>query len=144
MCFRFALPLFLAIALAIKLTSRGPVLFRQKRVGRYGAMFTFLKFRSMYIGSDDTIHKDYIARFISGNHDADTAAGQNRVFKLKNDPRVTRIGKLLRRASLDELPQLLNVLHGEMSFVGPRPPLPYEVARYDRGTNAACWLSNRE
>ena len=124
-------PLFLAIALAIKLTSRGPVLFRQKRVGRYGVMFTFLKFRSMYIANDDSIHQDYVARFISGKHDAETAAGQNGVFKLKNDPRVTRVGKLLRRSSLDELPQLLNVLHGEMSLVGPRPPLAYEVARYD-------------
>jgi lipopolysaccharide/colanic/teichoic acid biosynthesis glycosyltransferase len=123
-------PLILTIALAIKLTSRGPVLFRQKRVGQYGATFTFLKFRSMYMSSDDTIHKDYTTRFISGNHDADAAEGQNRVFKLQNDPRVTRIGTLLRRASLDELPQLLNVLHGEMSLVGPRPPLPYEVACY--------------
>jgi len=124
-------PLFLAIAVAIKLTSRGPVLFQQKRVGRYGAMFTFLKFRSMYIANDDSIHQDYVARFISGKQDAEIAAGQNRVFKLKNDPRVTRVGKLLRRTSLDELPQLFNVLHGEMSLVGPRPPLAYEVARYD-------------
>jgi lipopolysaccharide/colanic/teichoic acid biosynthesis glycosyltransferase len=84
----------------------------------------------MYMSSDDTIHKDYTTRFISGNHDADAAEGQKRVFKLQNDPRVTRIGTLLRRASLDELPQLLNVLHGEMSLVGPRPPLPYEVACY--------------
>jgi lipopolysaccharide/colanic/teichoic acid biosynthesis glycosyltransferase len=123
-------PLFLAIALAIKLTSRGPVLFRQKRVGRYGAMFTFLKFRSMYMTNNDTIHKDYVARFISGRHESETPADQNNVFKLKNDPRVTCIGKLLRRSSLDELPQLLNVLHGEMSLVGPRPPVPYEVACY--------------
>jgi lipopolysaccharide/colanic/teichoic acid biosynthesis glycosyltransferase len=125
-------PLFLAIALAIKLTSQGPVLFRQTRVGRYGAMFTFFKFRSMYMANDDTIHKDYVAQFISGKHDSDSGtAGENEVFKLKNDPRVTRIGRLLRRSSLDELPQLLNVLHGEMSLVGPRPPVPYEVACYE-------------
>lgn len=124
-------PLILAIALAVKFTSRGPVFFRQKRVGRYGSMFTFLKFRSMYMTNDDTIHKDYVSRFISGRHDSDAVAAQDGVFKLKNDPRVTRIGKLLRRSSLDELPQLLNVLHGEMSLVGPRPPVPYEVACYE-------------
>jgi lipopolysaccharide/colanic/teichoic acid biosynthesis glycosyltransferase len=124
-------PLFLTIALAIKLTSQGPVLFRQKRVGQYGTMFTFVKFRSMYMANDETIHKEYVTQFISGKHDAATTTDQNCVFKLKNDPRVTRVGKLLRRSSLDELPQLLNVLQGEMSLVGPRPPVPYEVACYE-------------
>jgi exopolysaccharide biosynthesis polyprenyl glycosylphosphotransferase len=125
-------PLLLAIALAIKLTSSGPVLFQQERVGRYGSLFTFLKFRSMYLANDETIHKEYVTRFISGEADGDEAAGDQRaVFKLKNDPRVTGIGRLLRRTSLDELPQFVNVLRGEMSLVGPRPPIPYEFECYE-------------
>jgi lipopolysaccharide/colanic/teichoic acid biosynthesis glycosyltransferase len=130
-------PLMLAIAAAIKLTSRGPVLFCQRRVGRYGATFTFLKFRSMYLANDDSIHKEYVTQFISGKQAASITDDQNGVFKIKNDPRVTRVGKWLRRTSLDELPQLLNVLHGEMSLVGPRPPVPYEVACY------ALWHKRR-
>jgi exopolysaccharide biosynthesis polyprenyl glycosylphosphotransferase len=121
-------PLLLAIAVAIKLTSPGPVLFRQPRAGRYGTMFTFLKFRSMYLANDPTIHREYVTRFISGNGGAETDV--NTVFKLQNDPRVTSVGKLLRRSSLDELPQLFNVLKGQMSLVGPRPPVPYEIACY--------------
>ncbi|HYI93666.1 MAG TPA: sugar transferase [Bryobacteraceae bacterium] len=123
-------PLLLAIAVAIKLSSRGPILFRQQRIGQYGTKFTFLKFRSMYMANDETIHKDYVTQFISGKQDTDNPAGQRNVFKLKNDPRVTPIGRVLRRSSLDEFPQFLNVLHGEMSLVGPRPPVPYEVACY--------------
>lgn len=124
-------PLLLTISVLIKVTSRGPILFRQNRIGRYGATFTFLKFRSMYIANDETIHMDYVTQFISGKNEAEKElAGHNEVFKLKNDPRVTRMGRLLRRSSLDELPQFLNVLRGEMSLVGPRPPVPYEVACY--------------
>lgn len=124
-------PILLGIALAVKLTSRGPVLFRQERVGQYGTQFTFFKFRSMYLANDETIHKTYVTRFISGKHESDAPAERDHVFKIKDDPRVTRIGKLLRRSSLDELPQLINVLRGEMSLVGPRPPLPYEVDCYE-------------
>ncbi|HTR65482.1 MAG TPA: sugar transferase [Terriglobales bacterium] len=120
-------PLFALIACAVKLSSPGPVFFRQQRVGQYGARFTFLKFRSMYVNNQADIHKQYVKQLIAGQA-AQSAAG---VFKITNDPRVTRLGKWLRRASLDELPQFINVLRGEMSLVGPRPPLPYEVEAYD-------------
>jgi lipopolysaccharide/colanic/teichoic acid biosynthesis glycosyltransferase len=125
-------PLFGAIAVAIKLSSPGPVLFRQTRLGRYGMPFTFLKFRSMTCGNDPRIHIDYVTRFIAGAADAATGVSEDgAVYKITDDPRVTRVGRLLRRTSLDELPQLLNVLRGEMSLVGPRPPLPYEFEAYD-------------
>jgi lipopolysaccharide/colanic/teichoic acid biosynthesis glycosyltransferase len=123
-------PLLIAIAAGIKLTSRGPVLFRQQRVGIYGRRFTFLKFRSMYVSSDETVHKDYMKAFIAG---ADVAqpGGEASVYKLTDDSRITPLGRFLRRTSLDELPQLLNVLTGKMSLVGPRPAIPYEVEAYD-------------
>jgi lipopolysaccharide/colanic/teichoic acid biosynthesis glycosyltransferase len=125
-------PLFLAIAIAIKATSRGPILFRQERVGLHGRKFIFLKFRSMYSQSSHTIHEEYVKQFISGSAGSrQNSAKNNCVYKLVCDPRVTRIGTFLRRSSLDELPQLVNVLKGEMSLVGPRPPIPYEVDRYD-------------
>jgi exopolysaccharide biosynthesis polyprenyl glycosylphosphotransferase len=121
---------FLFIAIAIKLTSRGPVLYRQERLGRYGRKFAFLKFRSMYVSCDDRLHRDYVKSFIadaSGCHDP----GSTQIpYKIVNDPRVTRVGRFLRKTSLDELPQFLNVLRGEMSLVGPRPALPYEVESY--------------
>ncbi len=124
-------PLLLVIALAIKASSKGPVLFRQQRIGRYGQGFTFLKFRSMHIDNDETVHREYATKLISG---AENSGQENKngecIFKLTNDTRVTRVGKILRRTSLDELPQLLNVLTGDMSLVGPRPALPYEVAAY--------------
>jgi lipopolysaccharide/colanic/teichoic acid biosynthesis glycosyltransferase len=124
-------PLLLLIALAIKLTSKGPILFRQERVGRYGLRFTFLKFRSMKCENDPSIHREYVRRFIAGKADsAGTSPNQNAVYKIQNDPRVTRLGKFLRKTSLDELPQLINVLRGEMSLVGPRPPIPYELEAY--------------
>lgn len=121
-------PLFLVIAFAIKLTSSGPVFFRQQRIGQQGKSFTFLKFRSMYSTGDHTIHKEYVKNLISGE---DASARDGKVYKLTNDPRVTRLGRFLRRSSLDEIPQFLNVLAGQMSLVGPRPPVPYEVAFYD-------------
>ncbi len=128
-----ALPLLAAIALAIKTTSRGPILFKQERVGRFGRRFTFLKFRSMYVENDDSIHRDFVARLIAGGETEATNGSEDKkaLFKIKNDPRVTRIGRILRRTSLDELPQLLNVLGGEMSLVGPRPPIPYEYECYN-------------
>jgi len=127
----FCLPLLVVIALAIKLTSKGPILFRQERVGRYGSRFTFLKFRTMAYENDPSIHREYVKRFISGQADPrGDGRSQNGVFKIQNDPRVTRVGKFLRKTSLDELPQLINVLKGEMSLVGPRPPIPYELEAY--------------
>jgi lipopolysaccharide/colanic/teichoic acid biosynthesis glycosyltransferase len=123
-------PLLALIALAVKLTSKGPALFRQTRVGQFGRKFQFLKFRSMYVDSDPSLHKDYVAKFIAGRTDISRSGNGEHVFKIKHDPRVTRVGYFLRRTSLDELPQLFNVLKGEMSLVGPRPALPYEVERY--------------
>jgi len=124
-------PLFLVIALAIKLSSKGPVFYRQQRVGRYGQTFTFLKFRSMVVNNDSNVHKDFVTRLIASEHGETTPkeSGAN-VYKLTNDKRITPVGKVLRRTSLDELPQFLNVLKGEMSLVGPRPPIPYELAAY--------------
>jgi exopolysaccharide biosynthesis polyprenyl glycosylphosphotransferase len=125
------LPVFLVIALAIKLTSKGPVLFRQARLGQYGKKFTFLKFRSMYINNDPSIHEQYVKEFIAGSGDtAQVNGNEQKVFKLTADPRITPIGRFLRKTSLDELPQFWNVLKGDMSLVGPRPPVTYEYERY--------------
>jgi len=124
-------PLFLVIALAIKASSKGPVFFRQQRLGRYGQPFTFLKFRSMYVDNDCSVHKDFVTQLITNReHTCGQNENGNRVFKLTNDKRITRVGKFLRRTSLDELPQFFNVLMGDMSLVGPRPPIPYELAAY--------------
>jgi lipopolysaccharide/colanic/teichoic acid biosynthesis glycosyltransferase len=124
-------PAFFLIAAAIKLTSRGPILFRQKRIGEHGTPFTFLKFRSMYLNNDSSAHKEYVRQLIAGQAEKKSVDGNSEgVFKLTNDPRITPVGRILRRSSLDELPQLINVLCGEMSLVGPRPPLPYEVEMY--------------
>ncbi len=124
-------PLLVVIAIAIKASSTGPVLFRQLRVGQHGKLFTFYKFRSMHANNDSNVHREYVTKFITSraSKQRSTADGES-VYKLANDARVTRIGKLLRRSSLDELPQFLNVLKGEMSLVGPRPPLPYELKSY--------------
>ncbi len=121
-------PLFLVMAILIKITSPGPVWFRQRRVGQCGNPFTLWKFRSMYENNDSAIHRDYVRKFIAGKHPSQASA---KVFKITNDPRITTIGAFLRRTSLDELPQFFNVLKGEMSLVGPRPPLPYELEQYD-------------
>ena len=124
-------PLFLVIALAVKLTSRGPVFYRQQRVGRYGQTFTFLKFRSMFANNDSNVHKEFVTRLIASKPgEAQKSESDGSVYKLTNDKRITRVGAVLRRTSLDELPQFLNVLKGEMSLVGPRPPIPYELAAY--------------
>jgi lipopolysaccharide/colanic/teichoic acid biosynthesis glycosyltransferase len=122
-------PLFLIIALAIKASSKGPVFFRQQRVGQYGKRFTFLKFRSMLVDNDPSVHKQYVAKLIAGQAERSNGNGEG-LYKLTNDERVTRAGALLRRKSLDELPQFLSVLKGDMSLVGPRPAIPYEVAAY--------------
>jgi lipopolysaccharide/colanic/teichoic acid biosynthesis glycosyltransferase len=124
-------PLFLIIALAIKVSSKGPVFFRQQRVGQYGRCFTFLKFRSMHTDNDPSAHKEFTTKLIAGaiNHNPSTGNGKI-AYKLTNDKRITRVGKFLRRSSLDELPQLVNVLKGDMSLVGPRPAMPYELAAY--------------
>jgi len=125
-------PIFLITAIAVKASSRGPIFFRQQRIGQYGRSFTFLKFRSMHIGNNPETHREYVTRLIAGTAERLSVAGNNEgVYKLTNDRRVTRVGKFLRRTSLDELPQLLNVLEGTMSLVGPRPAIPYEVAAYD-------------
>jgi lipopolysaccharide/colanic/teichoic acid biosynthesis glycosyltransferase len=115
------------IALVIKLNSKGPVIFRQVRVGHQGRLFSFWKFRSMYVGNDATIHKEYVTNFISNDQPANEGEA---VYKIVDDPRVTPVGRFLRKTSLDELPQLWNVLRGDMSLVGPRPPVPYEFDCY--------------
>ena len=127
----FLAPLMVLIAIAIKLTSPGPVLFRQARLGQSGKSFTFLKFRSMHAKADPAIHEAYIKRFISNQTDCPADGAGNRVFKLQSDPRITRVGGFLRRTSLDEIPQFFSVLAGHMSLVGPRPPIPYEFANYE-------------
>lgn len=127
----FCLPLYLAIALAIKLTSKGPVLFRQTRVGQYGRPFVLYKFRTMHTNSDQAVHREYVTRMIANQVERKPADGEGQgVYKLTNDKRITGVGSVLRRSSLDELPQILNVLMGDMSLVGPRPAIPYEVAAY--------------
>ncbi len=126
-------PFFILVPILIKLTSRGTVLFRQERVGQYEKNFMFLKFRSMYSGNNADVHKEFVHNLIRNKTQGD--AGDNgsgkKVFKITNDKRVTPIGKILRKTSLDELPQFFNVLIGEMSLAGPRPPIPYELEKYD-------------
>jgi len=121
-------PLFLIIAAAIKSTSPGPVFFRQERVGLNGRTFLFYKFRSMKTNNDPLKHKEYIKKFINQQNSSAVEPG---IFKLTNDSRITRVGHFIRKTSLDELPQLINVLKGDMSLVGPRPPIPYECDLYD-------------
>jgi lipopolysaccharide/colanic/teichoic acid biosynthesis glycosyltransferase len=124
-------PLFLVIAAVVKASSTGPVFFRQQRVGQYGQQFTFLKFRSMHVNNDPSAHKAFVTEFITSQTQAGVSNGNGEpIYKLPNDKRVTRVGKFLRKTSLDELPQFLNVLKGEMALVGPRPPIPYELAAY--------------
>ncbi|HZD60060.1 MAG TPA: sugar transferase [Anaerolineae bacterium] len=122
-------PLFLVIAILIRIDSPGPAIFAQRRIGKGGKEFTFYKFRSMYQDCDNRLHQEYMAKLInSGDEDLKGKAG---CFKIEDDPRVTRVGRILRKSSLDELPQLINVFKGDMSLVGPRPALPYEVKMYE-------------
>jgi exopolysaccharide biosynthesis polyprenyl glycosylphosphotransferase len=124
-------PLWLLIALLIKLDSRGPVFYSQERVGMDGRLFLVFKFRTMAAGADSEVHREYQRAFIAGRAEANLSDDGKPTYKLLGDARITRIGKLLRRTSLDEVPQLLNVLMGDMSIVGPRPPIPYEVEAYE-------------
>jgi lipopolysaccharide/colanic/teichoic acid biosynthesis glycosyltransferase len=118
-------PLLIALWLLVRCTSAGPGLFRQERLGLHMRRFPMLKLRTMYIGDSDQIHREYVAGLAVG--DQETARGPRGLLKLETDPRITRVGAWLRRTSLDELPQLFNVLRGEMSLVGPRPALPWEA-----------------
>jgi lipopolysaccharide/colanic/teichoic acid biosynthesis glycosyltransferase len=122
-------PLLLLIAILVRLTSRGPVFYRQDRVGQMMKPFTMLKFRTMYANADHQIHHEFVSSFIKSSSRT-TDAGTEQFFKIIDDPRVTPIGRILRKTSLDELPQLWNVLRGDMSLVGPRPPLRYEIVQY--------------
>jgi len=118
-------PALLVIALLVRKSGPGPVLFVQERIGKDGRPFRFFKFRTMTHNSDDAIHRQFASMFINGGGSSD-----GNIYKMTDDPRVTAIGQWLRKTSMDELPQLLNVLMGEMSIVGPRPPLAYEIEHY--------------
>jgi len=122
-------PIFIATAALIKLSSKGPVFFTQNRIGFGGKPFKFIKFRSMYVNNDPSIHKEYVKKLISGKAEI-AGTGTDVVYKLVDDPRVTKIGKFIRKTSIDELPQFFNVLMGNMSLVGPRPPIQYELENY--------------
>jgi lipopolysaccharide/colanic/teichoic acid biosynthesis glycosyltransferase len=124
-------PVLAGLALIIRLTSHGPVFFRQERLGHFQVPFVFLKFRSMYVATGEEIHREYVRNFIAGRAEPSSDGARKAVYKLTNDPRVTWIGKFMRRTSLDELPQFWNVLKGDMSLVGPRPPIRYEIEAYD-------------
>jgi lipopolysaccharide/colanic/teichoic acid biosynthesis glycosyltransferase len=126
-------PVMLLVALAVRLDSAGPVLFRQYRLGKDARLFAFYKFRSMVHGGNDELHRAHVRRLIADQAAAArqaAASGADAPYKLRADPRVTRIGRFIRKTSLDELPQFFNVLRGDMSLVGPRPPLGYETAHY--------------
>lgn len=123
-------PLWLIVALLIKLDSKGPVFYKQERVGMDGRLFLFYKFRTMRSGVDDATHREYLKQYIAGDDATNLGEDSKPVYKLRGDTRITRPGHMLRRLSLDELPQLFNVLRGDMSIVGPRPPIPYEVEAY--------------
>lgn len=121
-------PVIAAALIAVRVTSRGPVIFRQQRVGRHEEPFTIFKLRTMKVDNDDSQHRAYATELLT-NPDA-KPAGEDGTYKLTNDPRVTPVGRFLRRFSLDEIPQLVNVLRGDMSLIGPRPALDWEVALY--------------
>jgi len=124
-------PFWLLIALLIKFDSKGPVFYAQDRVGMDGRIFVVFKFRTMRMDADSEIHREYQRKFIAGDAAANVGDDEEPAYKLRNDPRITRVGRMLRRLSLDEVPQLFNVLRGDMSIVGPRPPIPYEVEAYE-------------
>jgi exopolysaccharide biosynthesis polyprenyl glycosylphosphotransferase len=127
-------PVFLVVPLLIKFTSKGPVLFRQERIGQFEKKFTFLKFRTMFVNNDSSIHQEYVKKLICEQKSYPVKKGngdKSCIYKIKDDPRITPIGRFLRKLSLDEFPQFINVLKGEMSLVGPRPPISYELDNYD-------------
>ena len=117
------------VAICIRLDTDGPIFFRQKRVGFNGVEFEMFKFRSMHVNNDDSWHRAAIAKYMSGQKLVESTTS-DLSYKQVDDPRVTRVGRFLRKTSIDELPQFINVLRGEMTLVGPRPPLPYEVEKY--------------
>lgn len=124
-------PVMLIVAVAIAATSPGPIFFRQLRLGKGGIQFWCYKFRSMVTNVDDNIHREFVAALIKGNSPQDQDSSSNApVYKIQADPRITWIGNIIRKTSIDELPQLFNVLKGDMSLVGPRPPIPYEAENY--------------
>lgn len=125
LCFVMAI-----VAVLIRLDSKGPIFFRQKRIGQHGVEFEMLKFRSMYVNNDDSIHREAIMIYMNGQKIYGSSAAIKFQYKLSDDPRITRIGQFIRKTSIDELPQFFNVLRGEMTLVGPRPPLPYEFELY--------------
>jgi len=119
---------FLVVAILIHLDSEGPVFFKQKRIGLNGEEFTCYKFRSMYANSDESVHREAFKQYKNGSALSNGESGNT--HKLTDDPRITRVGRIIRKVSFDELPQFINILRGEMSLVGPRPPIPYEVEEY--------------
>ena len=124
-CLAVSLPLLVTVAALVRLTTPGPALFRQARVGQNQRPFVLYKFRTMYAGCDDRAHKEYVRQLLT--QDNPSAGGEQGLYKLENDPRITPVGRFLRRTSIDELPQLLNVIRGDMSLVGPRPALSWEA-----------------
>jgi lipopolysaccharide/colanic/teichoic acid biosynthesis glycosyltransferase len=128
-------PLFLVVAMGIKLSSRGPVIFRQERIGKKGRPFNFCKFRSMHMGSSGSRHKEYVQDFIKKKNQCKN--DDIRVYKITDDPRIFKFGKFIRKTSIDEFPQFFNVIKGNMSLVGPRPCLSYEWSCYEE------WHKNR-
>ena len=128
-----SLPLMALITIGLKCTSKGPVLFKQTRVGYCGKKFAFLKFRTMHLGAVDQTHREYMKEFINGNHERINMGTEHKpIFKMTSDARITSFGRLLRKTSLDELPQFFNVLAGDMSLVGPRPEVPLYVSLYSQ------------
>lgn len=123
-------PVLAVTAVLVKLTSKGPVIYRQQRLGQHAKPFQLLKFRSMRVDCDAAIHHEFMKSVIAGTHNGETDEGERPVFKMTKDPRITPIGRFLRRYSVDELPQFWNILKGDMSLVGPRPPLQYEYEEY--------------
>jgi lipopolysaccharide/colanic/teichoic acid biosynthesis glycosyltransferase len=128
-CLVVASPLLVAVAVAIRLTTPGPALFRQVRLGRDRRPFELCKFRTMYVDCPDDVHREYVTKLLTEDQPPD--GGRDGVFKLEDDARITPVGRLLRRTSIDELPQLINVIRGDMSLVGPRPALPWEAELFD-------------
>jgi exopolysaccharide biosynthesis polyprenyl glycosylphosphotransferase len=124
-------PIMIATAIAVRATSAGPAIFKQQRLGRFGMPFDIYKFRSMSNKNDDKAHREYVAKLIAGqNSEINNGDASNPVYKMTRDPRITNVGHFIRKTSIDELPQLFNVLLGDMSLVGPRPPLRYEAEKY--------------
>jgi len=128
-CLLVVCPLLVAAAVAIRLNTPGPVLFRQTRLGKNRRPFVLCKFRTMYTGCPDDVHREYVTKLLTDDQPPD--GGRDGVFKLEQDARITPVGRLLRRTSIDELPQLINVIRGDMSLVGPRPALPWEAQMFD-------------